>query len=115
LPPVLLTPAVPVAKFDGGVIETGGNFATSAVDIGGKFSAGFVDIGGKFSASVIDTGVVLSLANNDPYVFLEAWEMMIHEKTCSKKSCDTVHLYNFFAGKLWIKWRRKKEVRIFSQ
>ncbi len=66
MPPVTLTPAVPVAKFAGGVIETGGNFAKSAVDIGNKFSAGFVDIGGKFSASVIDTGLVLSLANLFP-------------------------------------------------
>ncbi len=66
MPPVTLTPAVPVAKFAGGVIETGGNFAKNAVDIGGKFSAGFVDIGGKFSAGVIDTGVELSLANLFP-------------------------------------------------
>ncbi len=66
MPPISLTPAVPVAKFAGGVIETSGNFATSAVDIGSKFSAGFVDIGGKFSAGIIDTGVVLSLANIFP-------------------------------------------------
>ncbi len=37
---------VPVAKFDVGVIDTGGTFATGVVDTSSKFAPGVVDIGG---------------------------------------------------------------------
>ncbi len=33
LPPVSMTPALPVAKFTAGVVETGGKFATVVADI----------------------------------------------------------------------------------
>jgi hypothetical protein len=35
LPPVSTTPAVPVAKFVSGVVDTGGKFATDVVDTDG--------------------------------------------------------------------------------
>jgi hypothetical protein len=35
LPPVSTTPAIPVAKFAAGVVDTGGKFATGVVDTGG--------------------------------------------------------------------------------
>ncbi len=34
-PPVSTTPAVPVAKFTTGIVDTGGKFATGVVDTGG--------------------------------------------------------------------------------
>jgi hypothetical protein len=63
-PPVLLTPvanekktpAVPVAKFAAGVVDTGGKFDTGVVDTGGKFAAGVIDDGGKFATGVVETG-----------------------------------------------------------
>jgi hypothetical protein len=38
LPLVSTTPAVPVAKFAAGVVDTGGKFATGVVDTGGALS-----------------------------------------------------------------------------
>jgi hypothetical protein len=35
LPPVSTAPAVPVAKFTAGIVDTGGKFATGVVDTGG--------------------------------------------------------------------------------
>ncbi len=35
LTPVSTTPAVPVAKFTAGVVDTGGKFATDVIDTGG--------------------------------------------------------------------------------
>ncbi len=72
-------------------------FATGVVDTGGKFATSINDsssTGAKFTDSVIDT-----LA----YEFLKKFEMalrlfsgargkMIHKKTLSKKSLDTVPL-----------------------
>ncbi len=46
LPPVSTTPAVLVAKFAIGVVDTSGKFATGVVDTGGKFAIGVVDTGG---------------------------------------------------------------------
>jgi hypothetical protein len=43
LPPVSTTPAVPVAKFAAGVVDTRGKFATGVVDTSGKFALGVVD------------------------------------------------------------------------
>ncbi len=40
LPPVSTTPAIKVAKFASGVVDTGGNFATTVVDTGSKFASG---------------------------------------------------------------------------
>jgi hypothetical protein len=55
-PMVSKTPAVPVAKFSAGVIDTDVKFATSVGDAGGKYTAGVVDTGGKFATpSVADT------------------------------------------------------------
>jgi hypothetical protein len=44
LPRVSTTPAVLVAKFAAGVIDTGDKFTTDIVDIGGKFAAGVLDL-----------------------------------------------------------------------
>ncbi len=63
MPPVSTTPALPVAKFAAGVIDTGGNFAAGVVDTGGKFAARVVDTSGKFATGVIDTGGAPSPAN----------------------------------------------------
>jgi hypothetical protein len=41
-----LTPVVPVAKFDAGVVDNGDKFATGVVDTGSKFATGVVDTGG---------------------------------------------------------------------
>jgi hypothetical protein len=46
LTPVSTTPAVPLAKFAVGVVDTGGKFATVVVDTGGNFATGVVDTGG---------------------------------------------------------------------
>ncbi len=35
-----------MAKFNAGVVDTGGNFADGVVDTGGKFATGVVDTGG---------------------------------------------------------------------
>jgi hypothetical protein len=45
LPLVSTTPAVPVAKFAAGVLDTGGKFVTGVVDISGKFATDVVDTG----------------------------------------------------------------------
>jgi hypothetical protein len=44
--PVFTTPAVPVAKFAAGVVDTIGKFSTGEVDTGGKFATGVLDTGG---------------------------------------------------------------------
>jgi hypothetical protein len=71
LPPVSTTLAKLVAKF-----------ATDVVDTHGKFAAGVLDTGGKFAAGVVDTSGAPWLATISP--------KLIHEKTRSKKSRDTV-------------------------
>ncbi len=43
LPPVSTTPAVLVAKFAAGVVDTSGKFATGVDDNGSKFAAGVID------------------------------------------------------------------------
>ena len=63
MPPVSTTLAKMVAKFAGGVVDTGGKFATGVVDTGGNFAAGVVDTGGKFAIGVVDTGGAPLLAN----------------------------------------------------
>jgi hypothetical protein len=52
LPTVSTKPAVLVAKFASGV-----------VDSGGKFTTGVVDTGGKFTTCGVDTGSAPGLAN----------------------------------------------------
>ncbi len=46
MPPVSTTPAVPVAKFVAGVVDTSGKFATGVDDNGSKFAAGVIDASG---------------------------------------------------------------------
>ncbi len=46
LPPVLTTPAVSVAKFAAGVVDTSGEVATGVDDNGSKFVAGVIDTSG---------------------------------------------------------------------
>ncbi len=85
------------------------NFATGVVDTGGKFASGVVVTGGKFADSVVDTGskfatgVVVHLDLRISPRILKKFETvlmdysgaggkLIHQKTRSKKSCDTVPL-----------------------
>jgi hypothetical protein len=46
LPPVSTTQAELVAKFDTGVIDTGGKFDGGVVDTGGNFATGIIDTSG---------------------------------------------------------------------
>jgi hypothetical protein len=57
LPLVSTTPAVPVAKFAPGVLDTGGKFATGVVDTSGKFSTEVVDTGGASSFANISANL----------------------------------------------------------
>jgi hypothetical protein len=74
LPPLSTPPAVPVAEF------AGGKFATSVVYTSG--APWLVNISTIFWKKFEMT----------PMLFSGAWEKMIHEKTKSKKSRDTVPL-----------------------
>ena len=89
-------------------------FVTGVIDTSGKFAAGVVDTGGnlppvsttllilvaKFAAGVVDTGGQPLAANISAnyrkkfetalMVYSRAWGKLIHEKTRSKKSRDTV-------------------------
>jgi hypothetical protein len=94
-------------------------FATGVTDTGGKFAAGVVDTGGKIAASINNTGGKLATGINSTsetggkicrrcrcehlrefskkfetalMVYSGAWGKLIHEKTRSKKSRDTVPL-----------------------
>jgi hypothetical protein len=91
LPPVSTTQAEMVAKFAAGVAVTGGKFATFVVDTGSNFATGVIDTGGApWLANISANGkkkFVMTLT-----LFSGAWGKVIHEKTCSKKSCDTVPL-----------------------
>jgi hypothetical protein len=46
LPLVSTTPAVLLAKFAAGVVDTGGKFASGVVDTSSKFAISVVDTGG---------------------------------------------------------------------
>ncbi len=69
LPPVSTTPAVPVAKFASGVVDTGGKFTTDVVDTDG--APGLANISAKFSKKFERTLVLFS----------GVWGKMIREKT----------------------------------
>jgi hypothetical protein len=67
------------------------------------FAAGIVDTGGNFPSVSLIPGVHLDLRlspwifekiQNGPNVILWGWGKLIHEKTGSKKSRDTVPLRN---------------------
>jgi hypothetical protein len=89
-------------KFTGGVIDTSGKFTAGVVDTGRKFTTGVIDTGGKFVTGVVETGFVPWIENISTQfrkkfeptlmLFSRAWGQMIHEKTLSQKSCDTVPL-----------------------
>jgi hypothetical protein len=94
LPPVSTTLGKLVEKFAAGVVDTGGNFAAGVVDTGGKFATGVVDTG--------DASLLANISANFRKKFETvlmgysgAGGKLIHEKTRSKKSRDTVPL-NYF-------------------
>ncbi len=105
MPPVSTTLANLMAKFAAGVADTGGKFAADVVDTGSNFAAGVVDTGGKFA-----TGGAPLLANISgnfrkkfetvQMVYSGAGGKLIHEKTRSKKSLDTVPLKLVNNGKV---------------
>ncbi len=86
------------------VIDTGGKFAASIVDTRGKFASDINNISGasgKFATGAVDTSGAPWLLNisrifkqiwNDQNVIFRDFGKMIHEKTWSKKSLDTVRL-----------------------
>jgi hypothetical protein len=79
LPPVSTTPVVPrPSKFTSGVVDIGGKFANGVVDTSGAPLLATPRICEKFQITLM--------------IFLGAWGKRIHEKTCSKRSSDTVPL-----------------------
>ncbi len=77
MPPVSTTPAVSVAKFAAGVVDTSGKFATGVVDTGGALANISVDFPKKFEMTLM--------------LFSGTWGKMIHEKKPKAiKSRDTV-------------------------
>jgi hypothetical protein len=56
------------------------------------FATGVADTGDKFAAGVVDTGGNLKKFERALMVYSGAWGKLIHEKTRSKKSRDTVPL-----------------------
>jgi hypothetical protein len=91
LTPVSLTPrAKVVAKFAAGVVDTVGKFATGVVDTGGKLPPVLlipvVHLDLRLSPRIFDK------IRNGLNGLLWAEGKLIHEKTRSKKSPDTVPL-----------------------
>jgi hypothetical protein len=90
-----------VAKFAASVVDTGGKFAASVVDTSGSFATVVIDTSGKFATGVVDVSGALWLANISrnfrnkfemtQKLFWRVWGKVIHKKTWSKKSRDTVH------------------------
>jgi hypothetical protein len=68
-------------------------FATGVNDTGGKFAYGVVDTGGALTPVVhLDLRIsprIFEKIRNDPNVIFRGLGKVIHEKTRSKKSCDT--------------------------
>jgi hypothetical protein len=67
-----------VAKFAAGVIDTGGKFAVGVVDTGGAPWEYLCEFSKKFETTLME--------------YSGAGEKLIHKKTRSKKSRDTVPL-----------------------
>jgi hypothetical protein len=69
--------------------------STTLAKLVAKFAAGVVDTGGKFAAGVVDTGGLREFSKKFQTVLMGysgAGGKLIHKKTRSKKSRDTVPL-----------------------
>jgi hypothetical protein len=82
-PPVSATPAVTLAKFAPGVVDTNGEFSTGIVVTGGKFATGVVDNGGAPSLANIRE-FSKKIKNDHIMLFSGAWGKMIHKKPEAK-------------------------------
>jgi hypothetical protein len=83
-----------VPKFPPGFVDTGGKIDAGIIDTIGNFAPCVVDTSGKFATSVVDTGGAPSLAKIVTVLtgYSGAGGKLIHEKTRSKRSRDTVPL-----------------------
>jgi hypothetical protein len=89
LPPVSTTLGKLVAKFAAGVADTGGKFATGVVDTGG-------------APLLTNISATFEKIRNGLNGILWGWGKLIHEKTRSKKSRDTVPLTKWLASPMLV-------------
>ncbi len=99
---VSLAPVANLSPLSTALAKLVEKFATDVDDTGGKFAAGVIHTCGNFAAGIIDTGGAPWLANifanfqkkieTVQMEFSGSGGKLSHEKTRSKKYCDTVPL-----------------------
>jgi hypothetical protein len=105
LPPASTAQGELVAKFAAGVIDTGGKFGAGVVDTGGNLPPVSLTPVANLPPVSLTPAVHLDLRvsprifekiRNGPNGILWGWGELIHKKTRSKKSRDTVPLKEQF-------------------